>query len=56
VNELYCNVTVQKQIDSQMLLVVASDSDVKVKLTLEQATKVQKGSRGIAVLLIDPRL
>jgi len=28
---------------------------VKVKFTLEQATKVQRGSRGIAVLFLQPR-
>ena len=27
---------------------------VKVKFTLEQATKVQKGSRGIAVFFLEP--
>ena len=28
---------------------------VKVKFTLEQATKAQRGSRGIAVLFLQPR-
>ena len=28
---------------------------VKVKFTLEQATKTQRGSRGIAVLFLQPR-
>jgi len=35
-----------------MVLVVASDGKVKVKVTLEQATKVQRGSRGIALLFL----
>jgi len=37
-----------------MVLVVASDIKVKVKVqfTLEQATKVQRGSRGIALLFL----
>jgi hypothetical protein len=29
---------------------------VKVKFTLEQATKAHRGSRGIALLLLQPRL
>jgi hypothetical protein len=28
---------------------------VKVKVTLEQATKAQRGSRGIALLFLQPR-
>ena len=51
-NELHCNVAVQKPVDSQMLLLVASDSKVNVKFTLEQATKLQRGSRGIALLFL----
>jgi len=29
--------------------------DVKVKVTLEQATKAQRGSRGIALLFLQPQ-
>jgi hypothetical protein len=29
--------------------------NVKLKFTLEQATKAQKGSRGIALLFLEPR-
>jgi hypothetical protein len=28
---------------------------IKVKFTIEQATKAQKGSRGIALLFLQPR-
>jgi hypothetical protein len=34
---------------------VFKDVKVKVKFTLEQATRAQKGSRGIALLFLYPR-
>jgi predicted secreted Zn-dependent protease len=39
----------------RVCVVLEQSVKVKVKVTLEQATKAQRGSRGIAVLFLQPR-
>jgi hypothetical protein len=42
-------------IDTLVLKVLIHKVKVKVKFTLEQTTKTQRGSRGIAILFPQPR-